>query len=62
MRAHGVSESLFAGLEAAEIPVDGFGQRAAGGTAAVRGQGIPVEGVVPDLRRVVEHAAAAGFD
>ena len=62
MRTYGVGEGLFAGLKAAEIPVDGFRQRTGGGTAAVRRQGVPVEGVIPDLRRVIENAAAAGLD
>jgi hypothetical protein len=43
--------------ERAERGVDGVGQLAGGFAAAVGLQAVPVEGVVPDLRGVVEHAA-----
>src|SRR6478735_6406479 len=41
----------------AEVCGDAIGDRTGGGAAAVRGEAVPEEGVVPDLRRVVEQRA-----
>ncbi len=49
-----VAELLLEGGEPAEALVDGVGQRAARLAAALGRQAVPVEGVVPDLSRVVE--------
>src|SRR5690606_35960942 len=48
-------------VEGAEGGVDGVGQGAGGLATAVRAQAVPVEGVVPDLRGVVEHATGGGL-
>src|SRR5690606_21780924 len=49
-------------VEAAPLLVDGVGQCAAGGAAALRRQTGPEEGVVPDLGCVIENAALGGTD
>jgi hypothetical protein len=51
------SELLLEVCEGAESAADGVRQGAGRLAAAVRGQAVPVESVVPDLRRVVEDTA-----
>ncbi|MDQ1132993.1 hypothetical protein QE386_001588 [Pseudoxanthomonas winnipegensis] len=58
----GLGELFLELLEVAEGRVDQLGQLAAGRAAAVGRQAVPVEGVVPHLRGVVEHAALGLLD
>ena len=51
-----------ASIRVAERLVDGLAQRTAGLAAAVGAQAVPVEGVVPDLRGIVEQAAVGRAD
>ena len=55
-----VFEFGFEGVEAAEVGVNGFGEGFGWGAAAVRGEAVPVEGVVPGLCGVVEDACFGG--
>jgi hypothetical protein len=54
----GLAELFLECVERAEGLVDGRRQGARRLAASVRREAIPIEGVVPDLRRVVEDAAA----
>src|SRR5690606_21664403 len=58
----GLVEGVFEGVEAASLAVDGVGQLAGGRAARVGSQAVPVERVVPDLGRIVEHAAGRLLD
>src|SRR5690606_11367241 len=55
-------ESFFERRNAAPLCIDGLGQLAAGFAAAVGREAVPVESVVPDLGRVVEHTARRLLD
>lgn len=55
-------EGFLEGVEAAPLGVDGVGQLAGRRAAGLGSQAVPVEGVVPDLRGVVEDATRGLLD
>ena len=60
-----MADLVNASLNSAKEPKaagDGIGQGASGFATAVRGEAVPVEGVVPDLGSVVEDATSGGLD
>mmetsp|Transcript_29202 Transcript_29202/g.73464 ORF Transcript_29202/g.73464 Transcript_29202/m.73464 type:complete len:220 (+) Transcript_29202:47-706(+) len=55
-------ELLLEGIKAAKVTNDGFSDRTSGFSSALRGQRVPVEGVVPGLSSAVEHTSSTGSD